>query len=130
MQFSTKDDGFRTKIDGFCTETMDFTLKMMNFTLKTIDSVLKTIDFVLNYDGIHTQTMGFILNNDGFTGRLEAALAPFSPTFHMGKLCTLCPEVWRERFESDDRLEKFNRLVKQHDPSGTFANEYTSKWLS
>ena len=59
--------------------------------------------------------------------RIEAALEPFQPRAHMGKLCTLPPKVWRGRY--GEKLDRFVSLARTHDPAGKFSNEYTDKWI-
>jgi xylitol oxidase len=52
---------------------------------------------------------------------LEAALAPFAPRPHWGKLFALGPEVLRERVP---RLGDYAALAARTDPEGTFANAW------
>ena len=56
---------------------------------------------------------------------LEAVLEPFEPTFHMGKLATMSPQVWRARY--GENLDRFVALARHHDPTGKFTNDYTDK---
>ena len=56
---------------------------------------------------------------------LEAVLEPFEPTFHMGKLATMSPQGWRERY--GENLDRFVALARHHDPTGKFTNDYTDK---
>jgi xylitol oxidase len=53
--------------------------------------------------------------------QVEAALAPFSPRPHWGKLSTLGGDVLRSRFE---RLGDFERVAGEWDPSHKFRNAY------
>ena len=59
--------------------------------------------------------------------RLEAALEGLEPRAHMGKLCTLPPQVWRSRY--GERVEQFVDLARMHDPTGKFSNEYTDHFV-
>ncbi len=52
---------------------------------------------------------------------LEAALAPFEPRPHWGKLFTMAPDAVRATYS---RLPTFVALVDQFDPGGTFQNDY------
>jgi xylitol oxidase len=56
--------------------------------------------------------------------RVEAALEPFSPRPHWGKLSTLSGGVLRSRFE---RLGAFEQLITEWDPTGKFRNAYIDK---
>ena len=51
--------------------------------------------------------------------RVEAALEPFAPRPHWGKLTGLAPDRVRARFPCADR---FARLLERHDPAGRFRN--------
>lgn len=51
---------------------------------------------------------------------LEAALEPFAPRPHWGKVHRIAPEVVRDRYPLADR---FSDLVARWDPEGTFGNE-------
>lgn len=53
--------------------------------------------------------------------KIEAALAPFNPRPHWGKLFTLKPSVLQGRIE---KLNDFKALMKKHDPEGKFRNEF------
>lgn len=57
---------------------------------------------------------------------IEAALEPFAPRPHWGKLFTLAPERIRERYP---RFDDFKRLVLANDPHGKFRNEYMKRLL-
>jgi len=59
--------------------------------------------------------------------RLEAALAPFLPRPHWGKLFTLDPAVIRTRYP---RFDDFDALVRRLDPKGTFRNRFLDELLS
>ncbi|MBK5273038.1 MAG: FAD-binding protein, partial [Bacteroidia bacterium] len=52
---------------------------------------------------------------------VEAALAPFNPRPHWGKLFTLKPVVLQSRIE---RLNDFKNLMVKYDPDGKFRNEF------
>lgn len=58
--------------------------------------------------------------------QMEEKLAPFSPRPHWAKLFTLPPSVLQSRIE---KLDDFKELIKQHDPSGKFRNEFLDKNL-
>jgi xylitol oxidase len=58
---------------------------------------------------------------------VEAALEPFAPRPHWGKLSTVDGEVLRSRFE---RLGDFERLLGEWDPGGKFRNAYLDNVLS
>jgi xylitol oxidase len=55
---------------------------------------------------------------------IEAALAPFQPRPHWGKLFTMSPEAVRSSYE---RLPQFAALLELHDPTGTFRNAFLSR---
>lgn len=57
---------------------------------------------------------------------VEAALAPFGPVPHWGKLHTLSPPEVAARF---DRLDDFRQLAAELDPARTFANDAVRTWL-
>lgn len=52
---------------------------------------------------------------------IEAALAPFNPRPHWGKLFTLKPAVLQERTK---KLVAFKALMEKHDPEAKFRNEF------
>ena len=52
---------------------------------------------------------------------IEAALEPFSPRPHWGKLFTLKPSVLQNRIE---KLADFKALMQKYDPEGKFRNEF------
>ena len=55
---------------------------------------------------------------------IEAAIAPFRPRPHWGKLFTMSPETVRSSYE---RLPQFTALLERHDPTGTFRNAFLSR---
>lgn len=55
---------------------------------------------------------------------LEAALAPFAPRPHWGKLFLLPPEAFLPRYP---RLADFRALAQRHDPSGKFRNAFLDR---
>ncbi len=57
---------------------------------------------------------------------LEAALAPFEPRPHWGKLSTMAPEAIQATYP---RLRDFTALVDRFDPDGTFRNDYVRRAL-
>ena len=57
---------------------------------------------------------------------VEAALAPFDPVPHWGKLHTLPPAMVAARFP---RLGDFRQLAAELDPARTFANDAVRTWL-
>lgn len=59
--------------------------------------------------------------------RLEAVLAPFCPRPHMGKLNTMDPREWRQKYGG--KLDHFVALARRHDPTGKFSNAYTEKYI-
>lgn len=58
--------------------------------------------------------------------QIEAALEPFSPRPHWGKLFTLTPERIRERYP---KFGDFQALVEKYDPNGKFRNDYMDRLL-
>jgi xylitol oxidase len=52
---------------------------------------------------------------------VEAALAPFDPRPHWGKVFTTNPETLRTQYE---RFADFQSLVRRYDPAGVFRNEW------
>jgi xylitol oxidase len=52
---------------------------------------------------------------------IEAALAPFEPRPHWGKLSTMAPAAIRAAYP---RLRDFTALIDRFDPDGTFQNDY------
>ncbi len=57
---------------------------------------------------------------------IEAALAPFDPAPHWGKLFTLPPEAVRARYP---RLPEFRALAHAYDPAGKFRNAFHDTYL-
>ena len=57
---------------------------------------------------------------------LEAALAPFAPTPHWGKLTTMDPETIRSRYA---KLGAFRDLLDRYDPAGKFRNAYVERMI-
>jgi xylitol oxidase len=57
---------------------------------------------------------------------VEAALAPFEPRPHWGKITSIPPAVVASRYP---RMDDFRRLVREFDPTATFRNEYTGAFL-
>jgi len=55
--------------------------------------------------------------------QIEAALEPFEPRPHWGKLFTLAPQKLQPHYA---RLGDFKELVKRFDPSGKFRNEFVN----
>jgi xylitol oxidase len=53
--------------------------------------------------------------------QIEAALEPFEPRPHWGKLFTLAPEKVEARYA---RLNEFKELAKRYDPEGKFRNDF------
>jgi xylitol oxidase len=58
--------------------------------------------------------------------QIEAALEPFEPRPHWGKLFTLAPAKLQPHYA---RLADFRDLVKHYDPAGKFRNEFVEKNL-
>ena len=57
---------------------------------------------------------------------IEAALAPFAPRPHWGKLFTLAPEVVRATYP---HLPEFAALLERHDPTGKFRNAFLERYV-
>jgi alditol oxidase len=57
---------------------------------------------------------------------IEAALAPFEPRPHWGKLFTLAPEAVRAVYP---RLPDFVALLARHDPMGKFRNACLDRYI-
>src|SRR4029450_5374078 len=55
---------------------------------------------------------------------IEAALAPYDPRPHWGKLCVLTAEDLARRFP---RLPAFVGLTRTYDPTGTFSNPFLER---
>ncbi len=58
--------------------------------------------------------------------RIEAALAPFDPRPHWGKLFTMPPDAVRSSYRE---LPRFVELVRRHDPDATFRNAFLERTL-
>jgi xylitol oxidase len=56
--------------------------------------------------------------------QIEAALAPFSPRPHWGKLFTMEPHAVKSRYA---RLGEFRALLGKHDPAGKFRNAFVDE---
>jgi xylitol oxidase len=61
-----------------------------------------------------------------FLPTLEAALAPFQPRPHWGKLFNLTPAQVQARYP---RLTDFQALVRDYDPQGKFRNAFVERYL-
>jgi len=57
---------------------------------------------------------------------IEAALAPFEPRPHWGKLFTLAPDAVRAAYP---RLPDFVALLARHDPTGKFRNAFLDRYI-
>jgi alditol oxidase len=57
---------------------------------------------------------------------LEAALAPFEPRPHWGKVFTIPPEAIRSSYE---KLPQFAGLLERHDPAGKFRNAFLNRYI-
>jgi alditol oxidase len=57
---------------------------------------------------------------------VEAALEPFAPRPHWGKVFEMAPATVRARYE---RLPDFERLMGEYDPAGKFRNELLDRWF-
>jgi alditol oxidase len=55
---------------------------------------------------------------------IEAALAPFEPRPHWGKLFTIPPDQLRPRYP---KLREFGDLIARHDPGGKFRNAFVDR---
>jgi alditol oxidase len=62
----------------------------------------------------------------GVLPALEAALAPFEPRPHWGKVFALSPDAVRSSYE---RLPAFVSLLERYDPSGTFRNAFLDRYI-
>ena len=58
---------------------------------------------------------------------IEAALAPFAPTAHWGKLFAFGRDELEAQYE---RLDDFVSLAKQMDPAGKFSNRFLQRLLT
>jgi alditol oxidase len=57
---------------------------------------------------------------------LEAALAPFEPRPHWGKVFTIPPEAIRSTYE---KLPQFVALLERNDPAGKFRNAFLNRYI-
>jgi xylitol oxidase len=57
---------------------------------------------------------------------IEAALAPFHPIPHWGKLFTLPAEEVQSRYS---RLGDFRALLGRYDPDGKFRNAFVERYI-
>jgi alditol oxidase len=57
---------------------------------------------------------------------VEAALAPFEPRPHWGKLFTLAPSAVRDAYP---RLDDFAALATRRDPGGKLRNAFLDRYL-
>jgi xylitol oxidase len=57
---------------------------------------------------------------------LEAALAPFDPRPHWGKMFTMPPETIAASYA---QLPRFVALVERHDPTGKFRNAFLNRYI-
>jgi alditol oxidase len=57
---------------------------------------------------------------------VEAAVRPFAPRPHWGKMHTLAPEEVAAQYP---KLEDFRQLCRRHDPEGKFRNAYLEKYV-
>ena len=62
----------------------------------------------------------------GVLPALEAALAPFEPRPHWGKVFALPPDAIRSSYE---RLSAFVSLLERYDPSGKFRNAFLDRYI-
>jgi xylitol oxidase len=60
------------------------------------------------------------------TPLIEAALAPFDPRPHWGKVFTMAPAAVRAAYP---RLAGFVDLLQRHDPNGTFRNRFLDEYI-
>ena len=57
---------------------------------------------------------------------IEAALAPFEPRPHWGKVFTLAPETVRSSYQ---KLPGFVELLQRNDPDGKFRNAFLDRYI-
>ena len=62
----------------------------------------------------------------GILPTIEAALAPFDPRPHWGKLFTMPPEAVRSSYEE---MPRFVELLGRFDPSATFRNAFLDRYI-
>ena len=58
--------------------------------------------------------------------QMEAALAPYKPRPHWGKLFTMARSEVQARYE---RLGDFRTLLGKYDPEGKFRNAFVNEYL-
>jgi xylitol oxidase len=58
--------------------------------------------------------------------KIEAALEPFNPRPHWGKLFTMSPQALASKYE---KLKDFRELVASYDPNGKFRNDFLQQNL-
>ena len=57
---------------------------------------------------------------------IEAALAPFEPRPHWGKVFTMAPETVRSAYS---KLPQFAKLLERNDPLGKFRNTFVDRYI-
>ena len=63
---------------------------------------------------------------EGLVDHIEAALAPFDPRPHWGKLFTMPAAEVQSRYA---RLDDFRALLERHDPRGKFRNAFVEEYV-
>ena len=63
---------------------------------------------------------------EAVVAEVEAAIAPYEPRPHWGKVFTMSPAEVARRW---DRLPDLRQLADRIDPGGVFANEFTDRYL-
>jgi alditol oxidase len=63
---------------------------------------------------------------EAVVAEVEAAIAPYEPRPHWGKVFTMSPTEVARRW---DRLPDLRRLADRIDPDGVFANDFTDRYL-
>jgi xylitol oxidase len=58
--------------------------------------------------------------------RIEAALAPFHPRPHWGKMFTMPPETVLSRYP---KIGEFRAALAAYDPSGKFRNAFVERYV-
>ncbi len=76
--------------------------------------------------GIHFNWLKDWAGVGAFLPMVEAALAPFNPRPHWGKLFTLTPAQIQAQYP---RLGDFRALAQELDPQGKFRNGYVDRYL-
>ncbi|MEP7289317.1 MAG: FAD-binding protein [Chloroflexota bacterium] len=71
--------------------------------------------------GIHFTWKRDSIGVQALLPKIEAALAPFAPRPHWGKLFTLPPERVQAGY---DRMAEFKQLCREYDPTGKFRNPF------